>query len=230
MSWKLNKNIVFLFFNPFSCGKFVGNILSYNKNFVPQFPLDGNRKNWYSMETYNAMSLAQIMSIKHDTIMKTIPLTAQDCKDWKAYELGDRGFWGFDSDAITQEYLSTATIRSKAEWLLQQEVKCFYVFHKPNLVPIIQENFPNSKIITLVNDQHINQLSQNLKNNEGTTPIFDLSQMYTPNSVEFDIGSIFNKTQFFNNIDQLLKDLGVEDTSLDPRVDQYYQSYCDLYQ
>ena len=230
MSWKQSKNIVFLFFNPFSCGKFVGNILSYNKNFVPQFPLDGNRGNWYSMETYNAMSLDQIMSIKHDTIMKTLPLTTQDCKDWKAYELGDRGFWGFDSNAITQEYLNFATIRPKAEWLLQQEVNCFYVFHKPTLLPIIQENFPNSKIITLINDQQINRLSQNLKNNEETTPIFDLSQMHTLNSIEFDIGSIFNKTQFFNSIEKLLSELEIEDTSLDPRVDQYYQSYCNLYQ
>jgi hypothetical protein len=230
MSWKQSKNIVFLFYNPFSCGKFVGNILSYNKNFVPQFPLDGNRGNWYSMETYNAMSLDQIMSIKHDTIMKTLPTTKQDCKDWKAYELGDRGFWGFDSNMITQEYLNFATIRPKAEWLLQQEVNCFYVFHKPTLVPIIQENFPNSRIIKFINDERINQLSQDLKNNEKQVKVVDLSQIHSPGVIEFDVGSLFDKTQFFNNIDQLFKDLGMEDTSLDSNVDQYYQSYCNLYQ
>ena len=214
-------------YNPYSCGKFVSNILSYNQKFVPQFPLDGNRSNWYSMETYDAMSLDQLLEIKHHTIIKTIPPTKKDCLDWWEYELGCRGFWGFNETNIPN-----VTINPKAKWLLEQSVNCFLMSHNHRDLVKITNFLPNCQVVKLINDRDINALSQKLKKNTSyKIDVVDLSQLHFPvPTLNFDISSIFNKTEFFNNIDQLLKNLGIEDTSLDPRVDQYYQSYCDLYQ
>jgi hypothetical protein len=229
MSWEQRKNIVFLFYNPYSCGKFLGNILSYNKSFVPQFPLDGNRKNWYSKETYDLLTLDQLLDIKHETIIKTIPPTKKDCKKWREYELGCKGFWGFDSSTIAETI--SLPINLKAKWFIEQELYCYMVFHDHKLLPTIQKKFPNSQIVKLINDLTINKWSQNLKNDLQPEPIIDMSKTCKlQNLIEFDIGSLFDKHKFFNNIYQLLKDLSIEDTSLDLRVDQYYQSYCDLYQ
>ena len=234
MPWKLSKNIVFLLYNPYSCGKFVSNVLSYNQKFVPQFPLDGNRQRWYSRETYDAMSLEQLMAIKHETIMKTIPPTKKDCKDWWEYELGCQGFWGFYFDArvVTNEYLRHVKVNAKAEWLLQQSVNCFMMLHDHNQLSLVQEHFPNCHIVKLINDQHINRLSTDLKHNNERNMLnpVDFLEITSPGVIEFDIGSLLNKTQFFNNIDQLIKALGVTNTCLDSSVDQYYQSYCNLYQ
>ena len=226
MHWRESKNIIVFLYNPYSCGKFVSNILSYNQRFVPQFPFDGNRQKCYSKETYDAMPLEQLMAIKHETIIKTIPSTKQDCVDWWEYELGCRGFWGFDDTD-----LPNANINPKVKWLLAQNINCFLMVHDYKNLSTVVEFLPNCQVVKLINDSSINALSQNFKNNKNKTAVVDLSRITLPkSSIDFDIGSIFDKTQFFNNIDQLLIELDIEDTFLDNNVNQYYQSYCNLYQ
>lgn len=226
MSWKNSKNIIVLLYNPYSCGKFVSNILSYNQKFVPQFPFNVDRPKWYSKETYDAMTLDQLMSIKHETVMKTIPPSKKDCQDWLNYELGCDGFWGF-SDADIPD----VSITSKTEWLLEQHINCFLMLHNHNDLTKVTDFLPNCQVVKIINDQDINALSRSLKNKKYQRGIMDLSQLnFLKSTIDFDIGSIFNKTQFFLNIKKLLNELEVEDTSLNPEVDQYYQMYCNLYQ
>lgn len=216
-------NIIICLYNGYSCGKFLTNILSYNKNFIPQLPLDGCRHRFFSQATYNGFSLEEIQNIKHDSIMMTVPPQDQT-KDWTEYELGCKGFWGFWSKDISKP------INKKALWLLNQGVYCFFVVHDLDDYHVAKQKFPNARTIKLINDRTINRLSQTLKrsNNMHRPSWVDLSTCQI-DCVDFDIGSMFDKSKFFADVDQLLIDLNVTDKNLDPRVYEYYQIYCDLY-
>lgn len=218
-----HNNIVILLYNGYSCGKFLGNILSYNKNFVPQFPLDGNRHRFFSKETYDNFSLTELQELKHDSIMLTIPLP-EETTNWWEYELGCKGFWGFWSGDMQKP------INTKALWLLNQGIKCFFVTHTLRDYFEAKKKFPNAKTVKLINDKKINKLSKTLKlsKNNYNPPWIDLST-YQIDSIDFDIGSMFDKLNFFANIDQLLTNLTIIDKDLDPKVNIYYQNYCDLY-
>ncbi len=224
MSWRDSDNIVVFFYNAYSCGKFVSNILAHNKNFVPQFALDGNLPAHPSKETYDAMSLSELTDSKHDSIMLTLPQKEQTL-NWLDYELGCWNFWGFLADDVD---INTPA-NPKAVWLLQQGVKCFLMVHEYQHMARIQTVFPNCQVVKFVNDQAINQQSKALKVSNTKTRWVNLSNIKTP-FIDFDIGTMFDREVFFNHIDQLMLDLGIQDRSLDSRVNEYYQQYCNLYQ
>ena len=219
-----HNNIRICLYNGYSCGKFLSNILSYNKNFIPQFPLDGNRYKFYSKETYDSFSLEELQDIKHDSIMTTVPPQDQT-KDWTEYELGCNGFWGFWSGDIDKP------INNKALWLINQGVNCFFVAHNIIQHRAAKQKFPNAKTIRLINDKRVNTLSRDLKlpdNQRNYSGWVDLSTCQI-DCVDFDIDSMFDESKFFDNVNQLLIDLNVADKNLDPRVYEYYRIYCDLY-
>ena len=218
-------NVVILCYNPWSCGKFLSNILSYNKNFVPQFPFAIDEKPHGTTDIdYNQLSFDQLLAAKHDTVMRSIP-PACHINNWRDYELGCTQFWGASAGSISKDLLI-----DKAKWILDQNVYAFIMCHEPGHLINAQKLFPRAKTIRIVNDLVINILSKKLKLGVKKPGYQNNFSKHTfENCVNFDIQSMFNQDRFFLNIHRLLTDLGVEDTCLDPKVYEYYTKYCELY-
>jgi|LakMenEpi03Aug12_release.lakeMendotaPanAssembly.Ray.scaffolds.fasta_scaffold182539_4 hypothetical protein len=224
--WQMwaNSNVIILCFNAYSCGKFLSNILSYNKNFIPQYPFGTGQQPIQAKDIdYNQMSFDELLSARHTVVMQSLP-PRDDVTNWVYYELGCEQFWGTHADSI-----SKIPISAKAEWAMNQGKYCCIMAHNPDQAKVLTEHFPFAIVVKIVNDCKINLLSKKIKTNKPAWYI-DFLKTYRPaGCLEFDINSLFDQDLFFKNIDQLLLDIGVEDRSLDPRVTQYYQTYCKFY-
>ncbi len=219
-----NSNVIVLCFNQYSCGKFLSNILSYNKNFIPQFPFSNERKPIQTTNVdYTQMSFDDLLAAKHDTILRSLP-PINETKNWREYELGCEQFWGTYADQLDQ-----TPICNKARWVLDQGKYCFIMGHDIDQANLLVKYFPFATVIKIINDRRINLLSIKLKTDWGGRSKDCLKDFNPDHCLYFDIDSLFNKQRFFENIDRLLADIKIEDRSLDPRVFEYYQKYCDLY-
>lgn len=222
-----NSNVIIICFNPYSCGKFLSNILSYNKNFIPQFPFSPDKKPIQTKDIdYNQMSFSELLYLKHDVILRSLP-PKEKVTEWEYYELGCEQFWGTWADD-----LDTKPIARKAKEILGHGTYCFIMGHTPEQTDCLIRHFPFAKIIKIVNDQHINLRSRRLKIKEYKFNLVkDELKGYEPKQcLQFDISSLFNQEHFFKNVYQLLEEIGIQDCSLDPQVFEYYQKYCNLYQ
>jgi hypothetical protein len=93
-----------------------------------------------------------------------------------------------------------------------------------------QQAFPNAKVVELINYWDVVEKSIALKTNFPEAIPKWSDHLTVEHSKKFDIGSMFDKDIFFQNIQKLLLDFGVVDTTLDQRVDEFYQRYIELYE
>jgi hypothetical protein len=222
-NWRASDKVIILYYYPWSCGKFLSNILSYNINFIPQLPEQSK------LEDYNNTD------IKHEHIVNTIPDTP-DLKKWVKYELGCKNFYGFYISEKVSVSEEIKNIREIIKSLLKKnEYYTFIVAHNTNQLHIGKTIFPKAIILHLINDQYINELSQKIKNPlYNGDPIFKIVPppkfFYGPPIYEFDMSVVFYKECFFQEISKFLNWLNVKDKTLDNKVDIYYNKFVGLYQ
>jgi len=224
MRYCFNPKIIVLQYRLFSCGKFLSNILSYNKNFIPQYGLSG--KHDLPNETFYDIDL------KHDTIMNTFPPDGE-LKKWQDYELGCDKFYGFEvlrgnvPLTMTELKRRDAIYNKTKDLLYEGNVYCFAMAHTDMHYNAWKGIFPLSKHIQLVNDEEINSLSKIIKTNKA--PIEAGKFTLKNDSIKFDIGTLLVRERFFAEVTKLLTTLGLDDVSLDDRVNIYYDKYLSLY-
>jgi hypothetical protein len=223
-NWQSSPYIIILYYKPYSCGKFVSNILSFNKNFVAQIPFTPGVKRYHRMiEKLHYDFDEQVLDeYKIKQIFLTIPPTKDECKNWYEYELGCSMFWGFCSGDLNFDKLYPLAIE-----MLKHKKYCFIVAHNHNDWKKMIHAFPNAKTIEIINDNRIRQFSMKLKTGEWSS---NFNNRTVENSFKFNIDAVFNKEQFFQQIDNLLRCFELENSSLDMRVNDYYQQYVNLYE
>lgn len=224
--WTQSPYIVVLYYRYYSCGKFLSNILSFNNNFVPQIALTNKVKRWNSSidilsdrKIFDSELEDFLKEYKIQEIFNTIPPTVEACRDWYEFELGCSMFWNFNSKEGTIDNVHRACIN-----LLNNKKYCFIVAHNIADLKKWKKLFPNANIIELINDSVVNQLSVKLKNGVEAKP-----NPTWPNSIKFDIGSLFNEELFFANIKLLLSKFNLLDNKMDDRVYEFYKKYVNLY-
>lgn len=226
------KNVTILLYRCFSCGNFLSNILCYNKNFIPKIPGNLNLEDYFNMD------------LKHKIIMDTIPTISSELVNWRKYELGCMAFYNFYlGDLFEGRYhkfnYSTIILATNASKninpivieLLKSNGHLFITAHEVDHMQAGKIIFPKSKVIQLVNDDLIRKLSINLKIAKPVPGnIINEEELPTVESAhQFDIGTLFNKEDFFNEVNKLLNSYDIEDKTLDPRVNEYYEKYVALY-
>ena len=225
-SWITSPCIVILYYRPYSCGKFLSNILSFNENFVAQIPLTDKVKRYNNTieSIRNSIDDNLLLDYKIKQIFLTIPPTIEECKNWWEYELGCSMFWNFDDVNFNLDVVNPICLK-----LLENQKYCFIVAHTPASLALLHNTFINATIIELINDSRVRQLSLNLKANRDVGK-YESSVLTTKdNSIKFDIDTIFDKQQFFQCIDELLNVFNLKNKILDNRVYDYYEQYINLY-
>ena len=239
MIWQDSKKVICLNYKEYSCGRFVSNILSYNKNFLPLYNLDDTTP----IEQYKSISY------KHEVISKTIPID-KNLNHWRLYELKCDHFYGLKIEydqKLIEELFHIPTqqvkkiplqrlcelIKPRAKLILQNtNYFVFFTTHDDYQLKLVQAIFPNTIVIQLINDEYINLLSKKIKS---ITNVFKTKASYDANFtlndsyLKFDIGTMFDKIQFFAEVNRILNTLECEDTSLSPLVFEYYEKYISIY-
>jgi hypothetical protein len=218
----LSDRVIILYYRGYTCGKFVSNILSFNDNFLPQMILSFSyRQHPQIKRLLPHINLTEeiLREIKIEHIFGTIPPTKDDCKNWMDYELGCGVFWGMD---CYKGILNPRTVK-----LVERGKYGFIVAHDSEMLKNRLSIFPNATVLEIVNDETVYQLSVKLKSNIPMN--IDLITPYK-DSIKFEIKTLFDQTEFFNSIDNLLDNLKIQDKTLDNRVYDYYNQYIGLYQ
>jgi len=170
---------------------------------------------------------------KHQEIMKTIPPEEQ-MKQWMDYELGCFKFFGLEilrgRDIFTMTNLKLGEHLNKKtlEVLLENKLYVFAMSHGDKHYEAWQGIFPLAKHIQLVNDERVNTLSKIFKTTKEPPTLGRFT--IRKDSYKFDIGTMFNKVSFFDEVAKILTYLKVDDISLDDRVYEYYDKYMALYE
>lgn len=225
MKWYFTSKLIILQYRQFSCGKFLSNILSYNKNFIPQYRLSG--KHDLSNEVFYDIEN------KHNTIIDTLP-PIDKLNNWLDYELGCQKFFGFNilrgTTALTMTELkrSDQMYNKTKDLLLDDKVHSFAMAHTDPHFNAWKGVFPLSKHIQLINDSDINIISRKMKSDKPPLEVGKFS--IRADSHKFDIGTLFDKQRFFSEVSKLLTSLELDDISLDDRVNIYYDRYVSLYE
>jgi hypothetical protein len=217
MTWADSPYIIILYYRGYTCGKFLSNILAFNNNFIPQlrYPeishLVRSRPNYSDVE--NAIN-----EIKIKQIFSTVPPSKEECLNWLKYELGEGDlFYKYQS----------------AGYFLNNKKYCFIVAHDIPQLHQLQHHYKNAQIIELINDEQVLKLSRKLKVKQEELDQFPTDQFFkletVDYSIKFDIGSMFNQNDFFNNVNDLLEKFNIDDKTLDNRVFTFYNSYMELY-
>ena len=224
--------VVILYYRSYSCGKFLSNILSFNKNFVPQIAFNTNtHQHDIRAQNFEHLTDTELFELKVDQVMLTIPSSKEECKNWGYWELGCRNFWGVNANSLKGSIDDFEHTNSEffpqVKQLLDSKKYCFIVSHTMEELNRCKDMFTNAKIIELVNDEDVNNASVALKA-PNTNYIFPKNPTES-SSIKFDIGSLFDQDLFFKNIRQLLDDFQIKDKTLDKRVYNYYNQYIGLY-
>jgi hypothetical protein len=236
MNYRESNKVICLQYRQYSCGRFVSNILSYNKNFLPQ----------YNLEDSIPLSVYSDINYKHEIILNTLPST-ENLKKWRNYELGCDKFYGIKmyepqlyrkifhtgTDTVNKKNFTELlnNIKLKAKQILENtNFFVFIVSHHHICTKLVKEIFQNSIVIEFINDEYINRLSKKIKTDAPDTNIPVKLIHYSNSSYKFDIGTLLCETSFFNEINKLLIHLKCEDTTLDPKVYEYYKKYIALYE
>ena len=219
----LSDRVIVLYYRGFTCGKFVSNILSFNHNFLPQMIVTNRNRRHPQIKNFlpavSAITEEILTEVKIAHIFGTIPPTKDACKNWMLYELGCELFWG-------KNYLE-GTFDPTTVTIMNTDKYGFIVAHDFKELQHRLSIFPNAKVLEIVNDETVYQLSAKLKSNIPMN--IDQIAPYE-HSIKFEIKPLFDQTEFFKNIDQLLNDLKIQDKTLDNRVYDYYNQYIGLYQ
>ena len=237
--WINSNYIVILYYRPYSCGKFLSNVLSFNKNFCPQFCLQRKYTGYengfhrlYDPKVEELLSNSEIdekifTEYKIEKIFKTIPKSKSECDEWTStYELGCFQFWGTGifGDLLKEPIKN---IYPQPINVLNQKKYSFIVSHDIDQLKRYRLFFKNAKIIEIVNDEKINFISRQLKNSNIAVPqpINESCEL----SLKFDINSIFDERLFFQHITDLLQQFNINDVELDSRVYKFYNMYINLH-
>lgn len=229
--WQNSDKIIILHFRPFGCGKFVSNVLSFNDNFVPQMYLVERFKKWNSdvkvldnLETFDESFLKEY---KIKQIFDTIPPTKHDCRKWGEYELGCQMFWNFRVPEINERL---PLVQKSAINILTKGFYCFMVSHNDEEVKLLKNIFKNARVIQIINDHTIREMSVKLKLDPKDSGILNQTPLDEDNDhIKFDIDYLFDQNMFFKQITRTMEQLDITDKSLDPRVHDFYKKYTDLY-
>jgi hypothetical protein len=225
----MSPKIIILYYQWYSSGKFLSNILSFNDNFFPQAPMSLNVKRYNDSITkiFNPVIDPNIIlkQYKIAQIFSTIPPSVPECKNWFEYELGCKMFWNFNVLEMANNMDPLRDVFRLSLKLLELGKFVFIVAHTVDQYNKLREAFPNSKCIQLINDERINLLSQRLKASSRVVHTnLDLVE-----SFKFDIDTLFNKELFFSNVSNLMDDFNLDCKDLDPQVFDYYAQYTNLY-
>ena len=226
-SWQDSPNIIIILYRRFASGKFISNILSFNDHFCPQICLDVGVKRWHN----SVLCLDQVQTFDHaflrqrkiQEIFNTIPPTRDLWTEWLEYELGCNMFWGSYGSNFDLEKVRPAVVN-----ILQQGYRCFLMCHSFNELKKYLGLFPNAQCVQVINDREV--VTKNLLLKVGPDSNVSKIELCENNDLtKFDIGTIFEKTGFFHEIDVLLEKLGIEDKTLNLQVYQYYRQYTAFY-
>ena len=239
MNWRDSKKVICLNYREYSCGRFVSNILSYNCNFLPLYNLDNDTP----LDEYSDIKF------KHKTILNTIP-NSSNVRHWRLHELQCNHFYGlkieYDSKLIKELFhIPTQQIKKQPLQNMIESIKprakhilennnyfVFFTTHDDLQLKLVKCIFPNAIVVQLTNDITLNDLSKKIKHfSDGLQTKRHYTQVftYTEDSLKFDIGTIFDKTSFFSEVEKILKILGCLDVTLDPLVYEYYEKYINIY-
>ena len=194
---------------------------------MPLLPTSLDYKN-YSTDFKKVLEIKnndRFQEYKLRYIFRTLPATREECANWFEYEFSEKSFWNID---LFDEMIDTSTIQPDVIKLLENQKYCFITAHTTEEYTRFKKIFKNCKTIELINDEIPNQLSRIFKGN-----IIRETAKLPPvlnDSIKFNIGSLFNQTEFFNNVDNLLNNLEISDKSLDKQVYNFYNQYINLYQ
>lgn len=235
MNYRDSNRVICLQFRPYSCGRFVSNVLSYNNNFLPQYNLDDET----SLDTYTDISY------KHQVILNTLPNT-EHLKEWRKYELGCDKFYGIKmyeptlyrkifhtgTNTINRKHFTDllSQIKNRAkEILATTNLYTFIVSHHNVCTNLVKEIFPNSILIEFINDEYVNRISKKIKTSmpDSNAPVKIVH--YSNESYKFDIGTLFCQNEFFTEINKLMNYLDTN-TELDSKVYEYYEKYKSIYE
>jgi len=215
LEWWESSYIIILYYRGFTCGKFVSNILSFNKNFMAQ--ISTNNILISNSSVFDKEVEKFLTELKIESIFKTIPPNKEECKNWMRYELG------YEIVRNRKRIIGSAGLN-----LLNNKKYCFVVAHDCKELNAYLESFPNAKVLEIINDDEIYYKSVNLKtpnpNEMNINPVVPYEH-----SIKFEISSLFDKDKFFQNIDKLLDDFEIVDKKFDDRVYDYYDQYTNLY-
>lgn len=227
-----SKNVTILLYRCFSCGNFLSNILCYNKNFIPKIPGNLEINKYFNM------------NLKHGIIMETIPEVVSELVNWRKYELGCMAFYNFylgdlfegryhkfNYSTILRAKKTIENINPTVIELLKNNGHLFITAHEIDHMKVGKIIFPGSKIIQLINDDIVRNLSINLKTTKPVSQhIINEEKLTTVDlAYQFDIGTLFDKKAFFVEVEKLLNWYDIEDRTLDPRVNDYYDKYVAIY-
>jgi len=228
------KNVTILFYRSYSCGNFLANILCYNKNFIPKISTSSHGGAYTVKDHFD-------IDIKHKIIMSSVPDEITELKKWDKYELGCEGFYNFNLDKPLKMF---DTFKKRDDYakkilnplvteILEMNGNTFIAAHGPYNLIFGKSIFPDARVIKLINDHEVNKKSKILKtgfyeNTHHSTLKYSID--YIDLNYYFDIGTMFNETDFFNEIYKLLNWYDIEEKTLDSRVKEYYKKYISIYQ
>lgn len=219
-------NTIILYYRPYSCGKFLSNILSFADNVVPQLETSINYRRFHDsilfLDTDKKFTPEQesfLKKYKIERIFQTIPSSNDECQQWFDYEMGCMQFWGFNANDLN--LLNMNTIASA---ILNNNKRTFIVAHTARELDLLKTVFTKNPVIEVVNDDYVNLISLRLKNKA----LFQYPVNETKlDTIKFDIDCIFDKDKFFNNMEQLRTALDIG--TLDDSVYEFYDKYIALY-
>jgi hypothetical protein len=163
-----------------------------------------------------------------ELLKTTLPETKEQCSDWWKYELGCAAFWVTDSSLPfgkdSKVWLSS--LRQEPFLLMERGKFCFIIAHNIQQYKCLEQNFPGAVTIQLVNETTVILVGRKVKSVKLSFPP---PNILLDNAIQFDINSIWDKSNFFNNIQMLLETLNVNDKTLDFSVDDYYNRYIELH-
>ena len=209
MLYTNSNKVVIILYKPFACGKFLSNILSYSDNCFPMT----NPYIWYNN--------------KEKFPITTLP---EDPINWAQNEPYAENFWGFDINSPFNKNISLSNILEKTKKILEDNNwYCFITSHYVTPVFEFKKIFKNAQIIQIINDDLIRKKSLKIKSRLSEEKIkIDIDWEILDPAIKFDISSLFNKEEFFNNVNMLMKDLNINQP-LDSSVVDYYNNYIQYY-
>ena len=159
------------------------------------------------------------------------PITTlpEDPSQWSHYEPYAENFWGFDINSPFNKNIPLSNILEKTKKILEDNnLFCFITSHYVTPVIEFKKIFKNAQIIQIINDDLIREKSLSIK-----LPGKNISSTYSDwkildQAIKFDISSLLNKEEFFNNVNILIKNLNINQP-LDSSVVDYYNNYIQYY-
>lgn len=220
--------LIIVYFPTQAGGKFISNCLSLSRYAVPQ------DRETASIDL-NGPIPDDYYTWKCQQVLQTLPPLGTSMTNWRHYEFGcyqlfGRGylkFKGFDGHELDE-------ISDISSQLSNQTDKDFFmVTHDKNELVTIKKTFPNSRVLTLINFSKFICRATELKNPEKNINdmmfwLMDWDYLTELTNYTFNVDSIFNSTNFCNEMKKLYIELGYNDFDQVQLLD-FYKAYIRLH-